>query len=407
MLDRAHSAGHLCARNVRFPRRVLPLWVERGSPSPTGVKWGFNMRHRPPAWPLTAAFHTKFQIPKKMNNALRPSLRAHCLTLLPIFILLTGVLPITASGKEPKRFTVLDSSAWANSESTVGWLSNDEVVFRGSENISPKPGDETISIWKIGKGVTIYKRHVSSLCFHYTNMVYVFKNEYAKEEVYAGLFGQEKKTTFRDLKLNGTTCESGAEYKDESRNILPLLPEHGAIDRGPRIGPDSLKNDPLVFLKKGESKDIALPLLRREIFGISYYPFMQAYLVESDYFDPLTQINRSPWPADLPRPLWWLTPEGNVTKFMIALPWNRSASFFPTTVGIVVAGHDQRRPPSQWPRDIGLFLIKPSGAVETLLEGDIRRVAVSPNGCAVAFIHREAPLKPGGSPKLKVVKFCG
>jgi hypothetical protein len=332
----------------------------------------------------------------------------HVCISLSVFVLLTGVLPTSMSAKELKLFIVVDSGAWADRESTVGWLSNDEIVFLGSENLNPKSGDglvhPTISIWKIGKAVTIYKRHIKSLCFHHENIYYVTENENTQTlQRYYGPFGKEKLTDSRTT--NPMTCESREEYKDQSRDIVPLLPEHGAIDKGPNLGPGALKNDPLVLLKKGSSEGITLPLLRREISGIYYYPFRTAYLVGSDYFNPQTHVNTTPWPAELLRPLWWLTPEGKVTKFTIPLPWNRSTRFFPTVAGIVVAGHDERRPPSRWPKDIGLFLIKPNGVVETLMEGDVRQVAVSPTGCGIAFVHTETPSKPG-FPKLKSIKFC-
>lgn len=306
------------------------------------------------------------------------------------------------SSKANPGFTLHDSGAWAQSESTIGWLSNDEIVFLGKGDM---PGDYTISLWKIGKGVAVYKRHVKFLCFHYKYIAYITEDKSTgKIQGYYGEFGREKQHDYRQF--HRMTCYSDEIHGGENRDIVPLLPEHGAIDRGPTRGPDALKNLPMALIQtKKERRRLELPLLRREVSGIFYYPFKNAYLVESNYFDPITNVGESPWPAKLARPLWWLSPEGKVTQLTVEPPWGRSEGLFPMAHGILISGFDERVARPKWPDDVGLFLLKEDGGVTKIMAGQIPRVAISPDGCSAVFIHIEKPASHDSS-RLKMVSFC-
>lgn len=331
--------------------------------------------------------------------------RSHFLP--PLFIaLILGVVISNVMPKESNSFQIIESGSWANIETTVGWLDNDKIVFQGTENTTPRIGEDTISIWKIGAGVRIYKKHVKGLCFHYQNISYFSNDDASKpRQKYAGPFGEE--IPVDDKTTDTQACGSVAEFGPirQLRHLWPLMPGHGAIDLGPIRGRESLENTPVALIQKDGGERKVLPLYRREIAGFLYYPFRQAYWVWSDYYDPITKINFGNWPADLPRPQWWLTPDGKVTEIVIPAPWNRSSaySYFPTKEGVVIIGHDQRHPSSL--DDNGMYLLRPNSTVETIIRGAISNVAVSPDGCSVAFIDIEVP-PHRSSARLKYTKLC-
>ncbi len=327
-----------------------------------------------------------------------------------LLLLLAGARLMTASDKNSKHFTIIESGAWTEGDvgSTVGWLSNDEIIFKGSENItsSPstgKPFTHTVSIWKIGTGITIYKRNIGNFCFQHKNLSYSTEAPPPKNyATFYGPFGKEE--PINSLVISQRTCQSRAEYPDFNRDITPLLPEHGVLDGGLRTG--SITQSPsVIFYKKGDSEGITLPFSQKEMADVKYYPYKQAYLINLYHLDPKTTVPGGDWPADSPRPLWWLTPDGKITKFNIAPPWNQSTRFYPTVAGIVVAGYDERLKKPTW-RDIGLFLIKPDGSVEKIVSGYARNVTISPDGCAAAFSHTETMPWTADSVRLKVVQFC-
>jgi hypothetical protein len=310
--------------------------------------------------------------------------------------------------KDNPNYPMQSSYAYVDIESNIGWLSNDEIIFSGTENTSKEISSgvylSTISMWKVKEGipgVRIYKRNVKRLCYEGNSIAYTIKRNLADPEThFYGTLRQENPADFKEI--NWRSCQSSALLGDGTRHIRLLLPEHGYLDRG-SIQDDS-KNIPIIFYKKDATQGMTLPLMSREDWDVKYSPFKNAYLVTRHYLNPVTNIEQSPWPSDIPRPLWWLTPEGNTTKFFIQPPWNDSFDFFATKAGIVVDGSDKRLKKPKF-SDEGLYLLKENGSAETLLKGHVRNVTVSPDGCAIAFAHIEIPLNRS-SAILKVMQLC-
>lgn len=315
--------------------------------------------------------------------------------------LLAAVFAMNAScGSPPASLPLIDSGIGGNTNATIQWEGNDRVVFQGYDTeSSQRPRPMNISIWTVGKGVSVYKQHVRYFCAKNSTIAYMLEGD--DSTTFYGTRGAE--TPIVAKRLAPSTCQPKPENHDPEHHIDPLLPAHGFIDRGPLKG--ARINHALVLFKPGAAQGIELPLRDREINGISYVPFKNAYFIQSDYLDPATNIGRSPWPQSVTRPLWWMTPDGSVTAQHLGAPWNQSARFFPTAVGLVASGYDARVQRPRWPDDAGLFLLGPGGEVTKIIGGQITEVAVSPNGCLLAFFHVEQATRHD-SAKLKVVNLC-
>ena len=239
--------------------------------------------------------------------------------------------------KDNPNYPMTSSYAYVNIESNIGWLNNDEIIFSGTENTSKEISSgvylSTISMWKVKEGipgVRIYKRNVKRLCYEGNSIAYTIKRNLADPEThFYGTLWQEKPAGFKEI--DWLSCQSSALLGDGTRHIHLLRPEHGYLDRG-SIQDDS-KNIPIIFYKKGEEKGIALPLMSREHWDVNYSAFKNGYLVNTDYLNPVSNILQSPWPNDIPRPVWWLTPEGETSKILISPPWNKGGAVLPYKSG--------------------------------------------------------------------------
>lgn len=323
-----------------------------------------------------------------------------------LFFVVFGVSLMPVGSNAVESFPVRDSGAWADTESSIGWVRNDEIAYRGNASIrvgETVAFEPTLSIWKPSKGISHYKRHVKNLCVHDWLVAYVVKEPGGgPPQAYQGPWRAERPVGVRDVRWS--TCGLLSSFDVKDRHIDPLLPGHGALDRGPLRGSDALRNDPIELIRE-DGQRLQLTLKRREISGVRYYAFMRAYLVVGHYFNPQTGVSSTPWPKDLPRPLWWMKPDGSVSTVNVLSPWNQSEAFYPTKAGIVVSGFDKRKPKARDFEDTGLFLIQPDGVAREMIEGYVPRVAVSPDGCAIAFAHVEHPPQRGTS-KLKMIRLC-
>lgn len=319
--------------------------------------------------------------------------------------LLVAILAMSTGCGSPAQtqapLPLIDSGVHGNSKATIQWEDNQRIVFQGYDaadgnGLPPK----NISIWTVGHGVEVYKHHVGWFCAKNSTIAYSLEGDDAP--TLYGLLGKE--LPMDAGRIAPSTCQPLPENNDRNHHLIPLLPNHGFIDRGPLKG-DPLNNDPAVYFKTGAAQGIQLPMGEREISAIRYMPFQRAYFIQSEYIDPATRKGRSPWPQSVMRPLWWMTPTGEITTRQLGAPWNRSPQFYPTAAGLVAAGYDARVQRPRWPEDEGLFLLAPDGAVTKLIGGQITEPAVSPDGCRLAFFHIEQATRHD-SAKLKALDLC-
>ncbi|HZF27579.1 MAG TPA: hypothetical protein VE907_00540 [Gammaproteobacteria bacterium] len=280
------------------------------------------------------------------------------------------------------------------------WLSDEEVAFKGSG--PGEPGHtSTIAIWNLAKGVRTYRENVRTLCAANGTLAYMLDVD--ERTAFFGTPGQEAPIDYR--RVSSVTCQLRTDEADRDRDIVPLPSEHGSLDRGPLGGVQRMDNTPVRLLNKSASSPIEIGLNHWDTAGIAHYAFKSAYLINSQYYDPARRMTSSPWPAGMPRPLWWMTPDGTVTRYQVTAPWNQFNEYFATREGFVAVGTDPRKSGARFPRDAAVFLLRPDGSAETLLQGEAHAVAISPSGCAVAFVYVEAPGKYSSS-RLKVLRVC-
>lgn len=313
------------------------------------------------------------------------------------------VTPAQASTPYP----LVDSGAWTDVDSFHGWLDNNEIIFHGARTGVMEKGESnmTISIWRIGGPVKIHKANISQMCFSNGNLYYVQVDQISKKKnQFFGRYGSE--TPLMDRTVYLPTCQVFPEGQDKSRQLLPLLPEHGYLDRGSLVGMSRIENTPVQYFKKGSDRAVSLPFGRRDMEGgVKYSSFRNSYLFTSQFFNKETKVTSSPWPKDLARILWWMRSDGTVTSTTVQAPWNTSTEFHPTSAGLAISGYDKRiRKPTE--TDIGLFLLQPGGSVQKIASGYTRNVAVSPDGCQLAFAHSEKVPLVSADVKLKVVRLC-
>ncbi|MGQ2979615.1 MAG: hypothetical protein ACT6Q9_07955 [Polaromonas sp.] len=321
--------------------------------------------------------------------------------------ILWGVMSTVTPAQASTQYPLVDSGVWTDLNSFHGWLDNHEIVFRGAGTGVLEKGESTmtISTWRIGESVKVQKTSISQMCFSNGNLYYVQVDQISKKKnQFFGRYGSEKPLMDRTLYL--PTCQVFPEGQDKSRQLLPLLPEHGYLDRGSLVGMSRIENTPVQYFKKGSDRAITLPFGRRDMEGgVKYSSFKNSYLFTSQFFNKETKVTSSPWPKDLPRILWWMGSDGTVTSTTVQAPWNTSTEFFPTAAGLAISGYDERvRRPSE--KDIGLFLLQPGGGVQKIASGYARNVAVSPDGCQVAFAHSEKVPLVRPDVKLKVARLC-
>ena len=258
-----------------------------------------------------------------------------------------------------------------------------------------------LAIWNLAQGVRTHRENIRVLCAANGTLAYMLEGD--KKAAFFGAPGHEAPVDYR--RVSHITCQPRRPDADPDRDIVPLLAQHGALDRGSRRGHAHMDNASILLFRPEASQGIDIGLKHWDTEGVSYYPFKGAYLITSQFYDPVRRVTLSPWPAGTPRPLWWMTSEGRVTRFTVPPPWSEVPEYFPTRAGIVVAATDPRKSGARFPRDAGLFLLHTDGSVQTLLQGETHRVAIAPGGCLVAFVHVEVPLKYD-SAKLKVMRVC-
>jgi hypothetical protein len=291
-------------------------------------------------------------------------------------------------------------------------------LFPGSEDSTYKSADiPVISIWEIGKGVTIYKRHAVAHCYRSGILWYAQGPGKPQERLQMrGPLGHEQpydkppgKFVYFDYQLNCAYVDTQS-MRERGRAGGPLLLNHGYLDLGSNAPSDVLKNKPVTFYRPGHTDGLLLPFKSREFKPPTYIPFKNAYFIVSDYFDKTRGIGVAPWPTALPQPLWWLTPNGEVTQVTIppnAFGRGSAGHYLPTVKGIFVTASGLVSETDSG--EMGGYLIQGNN-VEKVITGIVEGIAISPDGCKVAFAHAPNIAENLANPKnrrtLKMIDFC-
>ncbi|HMH16688.1 MAG TPA: hypothetical protein VK572_00940 [Burkholderiales bacterium] len=302
-------------------------------------------------------------------------------------------------------FRIVDSQSWllSGGNPKIYWLDNKRVLYIGDENVTrdwTREPQLTLFSWEIGKSRVLIQRGVDMICYRPGQVLYVVWDKQAKTRTfYQGELGHEAMVQAKVLDAIG--CDITREPdRSQNRSVLPLLPGHGYLYMGPRLGKESMKNTP-VMLFPGEAKEeIRLPFGRRESHAPKYYQFRGAYFFELAYYDPAKGYSSTTWPKNKLRVAYWVWPDGHTEK--VEFP-NDILGPYPTKAGIAYrifgAGATD-----------GVYLLAPNGERKLVISGYVVELAISPDGCGIAFSHapdqKSYVRGPQNKRTLKVVEIC-
>ena len=345
---------------------------------------------------------------------------------LSLLLLLCSLL-LTACDKPAWPYPVKDSGFSAKDagfHNPISWLDERRVLFEGHEGGKPRSVEAQqavqwgLFIWDV-EANTVQKYAVPArwLCYHDGYIHYVTEDQDGNPYVKEGAFGKEKDYPIsryypafqeRDnVKRNRYSCRLNERPESMiDRAWVPLLEEHGYLDRGPQRGPRSEK---MFFVPADGSQPLELPFDRTKGRLSDYYAFSNSYLFSGHFANVGRFSKGGPWVEGGCDHVWDLTPDGKTTSQ--CLPYYKqlgTASKFPikTALGIAMVSHDLDR---DGPGKSGIYLFR-ERKYERLIAGLTRNHALSPSGCRIAFYHKLTPQHGGinwpGNTTLVMIDLC-
>lgn len=347
-----------------------------------------------------------------------------------IFVLTS---PQLAACAERNSYHVTDSSLLVRDNGGVVWLDNSRVLFGGYTGVeysADNPNrilryrDEGYYVWDTTKGTT--HRDTSfddkaNICVHgeYWSYVRLANDSEKTPTLVSGDKGEETERPFPKLHwFNPHSCryyESKPFWVVNGHKTLPLLEEHGYLDLGGQpelnlsLREDNL-NSAISFYSIQAKQSFPLPIGQLEVRvpEIEYVPYKNAYLISGlQYFDAAKGLLQPAWPDDVPLTVWWLSLDGTAHKEETAnAPWmhGNSFSFFSTRVGLFLVKHT----PSGRGRvgAMGGYIVE-GQSVRNVVEGALRRIAISPDGCNVAVVNDTYLTKPlSERTRVQMIRLC-
>jgi hypothetical protein len=357
-------------------------------------------------------------------------------SFLGFFCFLT--LSLTAcEAKEPAAsspYPVYDSEAWADpfGSADLYWLDNNRVIFRSVQDNDKRritSGPFNLSIWEIGKGVSIYAKNVATVqgllgrfCYNSDGMIFyplAEKDAQGNDQYKYGEFGKEKLFTRpKDAKtileqMNCRVLDVDTMMKErKGRAIIPLLDRHGYLDRGAVHGKESLKKVPTILYRPGHPEGLALPVI---IAYVNYYAFQDAYLFRGGFSPDAPMEFRSLWPPGTQpgEVRGWLHPDGRIEPLIIPAEWPDKKvppGYYPIPPlreGYLIVHGEAKGPRDPGPH--GGYYLRGNKLVK-VIGGYLKSLTISPDGCKVAFVHypySDATIVHDPAPiRLKAVDLC-
>lgn len=272
------------------------------------------------------------------------------------------------------------------------WLDNTHVLFLGFTGREFGPGTEIrllnhgYYVWDIERD-TVEKdprfEHASPECINGHTKSYVVRySADGKSSKRRAFVGGEEVTLPEGVWIHPISCRPATTHPPlwvvnghTSTSKVPLLDEHGYIDRGVD-GEDRRSKLPMLYYRTDATQPISLGLESRYVNpSITYYPFMDAYLLRGDRSTP-----------DAP-PLWLLHPSGKLEQIFSpdGKPWAQIGwtQFLLTKGGLYFISRSH--PGLGNVGKAGLYQIQVEN-VARILPYVVDWGIVSPDGCKLAFI---------------------
>ena len=330
------------------------------------------------------------------------------------------------------HYRVMDSGLHTTEDENIYWIDNRQVIFWGFRltddgGLLDGPHDRGIYIWDTETGnIRWYNEQGAALCYHdgYINYTHTFTKPKPTGYKYRhnwreGPIGHEKQYVldFKDDQeadrwgrahyTNKLTCQILLSPRGvDRRHWIPLLPRDGYLDGGSR-GRSSYEADVTWHRPNGEV--IPLPLKRKDVMTVQYYPFKKAYLFwRGGYVDDSRW--EALWKRDGCTPGTWFYPNGRMEKFCIPyIDWGGHGAFrvYATRPGLLMLSDSSGR--GGYAGTSGLYLIT-GGETYRLVSGWVTGVGISPDGCRVAMLHapdaRSIWKTHGVKQTVKAVELC-
>lgn len=319
----------------------------------------------------------------------------HCLALL-------ASLMLAACSKEPPAHWLSDTKIPFVDFGLV-WMDNERLLFQRMEQVAMATRsnawgafDHPLSIWSRDGGLnTLTRTKISKPCFarETGTLSYQIVKDAENGPIFRigkpdAMVDKSLKAEAADRVFNPFICSFQSRPRELSgHTLVPLPPGDGIVDLGRPNSEDKAR----LLADGGQSFD--LPFDRTTVSPKGISEDGEGYLVVAD-----TQRNASC------RRVWRLIP-GQGASEQACLPELASSRVVRTALGWAL---DKRE--YECGTDIGdsgIFLITADGDLVKLARGFVENLAVSPDGCRIAFGH--APdMKTScldGSFRRKTVKF--
>jgi len=304
---------------------------------------------------------------------------------------------------------IIESRVEAGDQTSVFWISPEEVVFYGpsGEHVTRADGSRErvhrLTTWNARtKETKRFGEVTANLCYDNGNIAYSeIDHAASKGWTHIGRFPGEIKRSEGPIRFDSLSClpvDTLPPLPDwtRERSIMRLRPEHGFLDLGPQIAP---KNEPVRLVRNGSDKAIEVPIRRREFIQpwVQYYPHKGAYFFAGEFFRPDPRhpwggYNQSPWPEGKSRPVRWLYPDGSVEEVLVPAARWASRTLVPTKAGIVALDSTFFTVTGEAPSD-GVYLLSGKGWSRRISRGLFENHALSENGCSLAVVRQPEPGK--------------
>jgi hypothetical protein len=321
------------------------------------------------------------------------------------FVIVAAAALVLVQGCSHERllrnsFEVIESGIEVHDTSSVFWVSSDELVFSAWTDEHVMDGSfrkrrSRVTTWNLRTNEK--KRYApidGGLCYDNGSIAYrEVENAALRDWTTLGRLSGPMTREPRAIRYDELTCLPydalpQPPARDVEHVFVRLRPEHGFIDLGPQR---SIENAPIKLYAPGSSRGVELPFKRREFERgtIKYFPFKGAYFIVSSYFDAAHGYGVSPWPQGVPRPVWWLHPDGTVEEIIISpTAWMRE-SIVPTATGLLAISNAFFTITGEPPTD-GVYLIEGTRS-RRLMRGVLEATDVSPGGCGFAVRRQPEP----------------
>lgn len=334
------------------------------------------------------------------------------------------LLVLWASSALAQAYPVKDSHRKVSDSANIYWVDERRVLFEGfNERDIVRPDGykvllNSLYLWDVKSGALEDQGEIAGgLCYADGYVRYRKWEEGAvgskHGDLIAGKLGSQVRVdpTPPSVRIDLETCQLRKEPQPLpewtlGKGVVRLRPEHGFLVVGSDIPNDRMRNTEVTYHPNGAMEGVLMPFKRREahLTSVKYIPFKGAYFIEGDYFvanpqHPWGGYNKTPWPKDVPIPVWWLYPDGRVEEITLPTESRLGDRTFPAKTGIFYISPDYLH------HEDGIFQVD-GASVKRVVKGFVERYAVSGDGCRIAMNHDANFRGKRGQGTVKVINVC-